>query len=60
MSTGGQDEMFIPTKMENGKIVEMPIPQFCRELHIELCRQVGMTADEIIEDWNRRSPDDPW
>jgi len=38
-----------------------------RSLHIELCRQWGlanlgreMTADEIIEDWNARSPEDKW
>jgi hypothetical protein len=32
-----------------------------RALHEELCRQSGMTADEIIEDWNEKSdPDDQW
>lgn len=32
-----------------------------RNLHVELCRLVGMTADEIIEEWNRNSPpDDQW
>jgi hypothetical protein len=31
-----------------------------RNLHAELCRLSGMTADQIIEEWNRRSPEDPW
>lgn len=38
-----------------------------RSLHIELCRQWGlthigreMTADEIIKAWNHKSPEDKW
>jgi len=38
-----------------------------RALHLELCREWGrknigreLTADEIIADWNSRSPEDQW
>jgi hypothetical protein len=31
-----------------------------RELHQELCRRSGLTADEIVADWNSRCPEDPW
>lgn len=31
-----------------------------RQLHEACCRQNGMTSDQIIADWNRRVPDDPW
>ena len=35
-------------------------PQGAREMHEELCRKCGMTADEIVADWNKRSPEDEW
>lgn len=31
-----------------------------RRLHETLCRKHGMTADEIIAEWNHRSPEDTW
>lgn len=31
-----------------------------RDLHEALCRHAGLTADQIIADWNRRSPGDTW
>lgn len=31
-----------------------------RALHEEICRQMGMTADQIVEQWNALSPEDPW
>jgi len=35
-------------------------PTAARDLHQEICRQKGMTADEIIKEWNKASPDDEW
>lgn len=31
-----------------------------RSLHEELCRMSGMTADQIVADWNATSPGDEW
>lgn len=32
-----------------------------RRLHEEICREEKMTADQIIKDWNKKSPeDDQW
>jgi hypothetical protein len=31
-----------------------------RQLHEALCREKQMTADQIIADWNQRSPRDKW
>ncbi len=39
---------------------EAELDDLARELHMSLCRACGMTADQIIVEWNRRSPEDLW
>lgn len=41
---------------EKGQLTEIG----ARNLHAELCRLYGMTYSQIIENWNKKSPDDPW
>lgn len=34
--------------------------QEARAIHEQLCRQRGLTTDELVAEWNRLSPDDLW
>lgn len=57
--------MHEPSEPSTGQLKLKPdlsglTPEGARDLHAELCRLHGMSADEIIADWNRRSPEDPW
>ncbi|MEM1295454.1 MAG: hypothetical protein AAGH89_08810 [Verrucomicrobiota bacterium] len=44
------------------KVEDEVTPEDVRALHAEMCKQANpdMTDDEIIAEWNRRSPEDPW
>lgn len=35
-------------------------PDGARSFHEELCRQSGMTADQIVASWNKANPGDEW
>ncbi len=44
---------------------DQPVPilddESARNLHEDICRRLGMHALQIVQDWNRRSPeDDQW
>ena len=39
---------------------EATLDKMARNLHGAALRKAGMTPDQIIADWNHRSPEDTW
>ena len=56
----GQESMRRSVPLVEGSESNADFGKLARDLHTELYRRSGMTADEIIAEWNRRSPEDTW